>query len=156
MEVDRVDLRGIGAMERGQNKGPLYIQLSRTIMEQIRAGKSPVGALLPTEAQISEIFEVSRHTVRQAILHLRQQGLVSARKGIGTRIEALSPQRSYSQSTQTLSETVQFATATRLAVHELTKVDVRGQEASVLGCRQGREWSCVSGLRYDLEADAPL
>lgn len=55
---------------------PLYFQLENRIMEDIRAGKYPVGSRLPTENEWKEMYSVSRATVRQAISGLVQKGWV--------------------------------------------------------------------------------
>lgn len=42
-----------------------------------------VGAVLPSEAELSSEFEVSRVTIRRALEILRDEGLVDARQGFG-------------------------------------------------------------------------
>lgn len=134
----------LSASDGGQ---PLYIQLAQTLSERIGRGEYAVGALLPTEAELGASFGVSRYTVRQAIQHLRQQGLVSARKGVGTRVEAQQTATSYTQSIHSLSELLQFASETRLdlSVHE--EVVARGALAEMLGCRPGKVWVHTLGHR---------
>ena len=64
---------------------PLYVQiadrLSALIQEQ---GEGAVGKALPSEAECSQRFRVSRPTVRQAMSRLFAQGLISREKGRGT------------------------------------------------------------------------
>jgi DNA-binding FadR family transcriptional regulator len=54
------------------------------ILEQIVSGRFTAGDKLPSEAELSLAFDVSRPVVRQALLRLQTDGLVQARKGIGT------------------------------------------------------------------------
>lgn len=68
---------------------PLYMQIALTIDKEIRSKKFAVGSLLPTEFKLSSRYGVSRCTIREAIRHLRDQGKVSARQGVGTRVEAI-------------------------------------------------------------------
>lgn len=63
---------------------PLYQQLSDEIKKQIVEGKLQAGDKLPTEAEFSQTFEVSRITVRKAIELLVDDGFVIRKQGIGT------------------------------------------------------------------------
>ena len=74
---------------------PRYQQLSTLLAREIRDGRHPVGSLLPPEPQLCERFGVSRHTLREAVRKLCEQGLVTRHQGIGTRVKAASapPQR---------------------------------------------------------------
>lgn len=63
---------------------PLYYQLKSIICEEIEGGSYPVGSMIPTEKELSEIFTISRTTVRQAISELVQEGLLYRVKSKGT------------------------------------------------------------------------
>jgi DNA-binding GntR family transcriptional regulator len=63
---------------------PVYRQLARILREQIRAGELGAGAALPSEASLSQRFEVGRDAVRDALAALRGEGLVITTRGIGT------------------------------------------------------------------------
>jgi GntR family transcriptional regulator len=65
-------------------KGPIYIDIKRSILEEIENGALPVGARLTPELELAERYRVSRPTVRQAILELAREGVVSRRRGAGT------------------------------------------------------------------------
>lgn len=60
----------------------------RLIAEELRGGigdgSLPPGHRLPTEQQLADRFGVNRHTVRQAVASLAEEGLVEARRGSGT------------------------------------------------------------------------
>ncbi|WP_189169621.1 GntR family transcriptional regulator [Pilimelia anulata] len=62
---------------------PLYQQLAAVLRDQIRAGELAPGARLPTEAVLSQTYDASRNTVRDAIDVLRREGLVESRQGRG-------------------------------------------------------------------------
>lgn len=130
---------------------PLYIQLAQTLADRIASGQYAVGDLLPTEAELGDSFSVSRYTVRQAIQHLRQQGLVSARKGVGTRVESQGMAPRYSQSLQSLSELLQYAHETRLELIHVQEVEARGALAEQLGCRPRKPWVHVRGVRHEAD-----
>ncbi|MCL2864730.1 MAG: GntR family transcriptional regulator [Lachnospiraceae bacterium] len=63
---------------------PLYFQLKELIMKEIKGGTYKSGDLIPTENELSESFEISRTTVRQAITELVQEGWLYRIKSKGT------------------------------------------------------------------------
>ena len=67
-----------------KNAEPLYLQLVRSIQADISSGKYPNGSRLPSEAQFSEIYHVSRITVRAALKALAEQGAITRLQGKGT------------------------------------------------------------------------
>ena len=147
-----VDLKTIDAT----SAQPLYIQLAQMLSERIATGTYTVGELLPTEAELTDAYGVSRYTVRQAIQHLRQQGLVSARKGVGTRVEARNTDQSYSHSVQSLSELLQLAQETRLDLKGQEEIEARGTLAEALGCRPRKRWVRIEGIRRGGEGEPPI
>lgn len=52
---------------------PLYLQLVNIILEQIKNGTYNEGAKIPSERELSETFNISRATVRQALSELEKQ-----------------------------------------------------------------------------------
>jgi len=56
---------------------PLYYQIKRFVLAQIKNGSWPVGHQIPTEQQFCEKFDISRPTVRQAISELISEGHLS-------------------------------------------------------------------------------
>lgn len=135
---------------------PLYIQLAQMLRDRIASGTYAVGELLPTEAELGETFSVSRYTVRQAIQHLRQQGLVSARKGVGTRVQARRSEASYTHSIHALSELLQFAHETRLDLIGREEIEARGALAETLGCRPRKRWIRIEGVRNGGDGEQPI
>ena len=53
---------------------PLYYQLKQILLDAIKRGDYPVDSMIPTEKELSELFQVSRTTVRQAIAELVREG----------------------------------------------------------------------------------
>ena len=66
-----------------KNKERLYIKISKSISLLISNGEFPVGSRLPTERELSEIFKVSRPTIREAIIALEVKEIVSIKAGSG-------------------------------------------------------------------------
>ena len=72
-------------LQRGRGRrGRLADQLYGQIFEQITGGVFNVGDKLPSENEICEQFGVSRPVVREALLRLRTDGLITAHQGVGT------------------------------------------------------------------------
>jgi len=70
---------------------PLYAQLAERFASVIRRShESLVGAPLPSEAECTDYFKVSRPTVRQAMAQLLNEGLIVRGRGKGTFV---APQR---------------------------------------------------------------
>ena len=63
---------------------PLYFQLKELILAAIKDGHYKSGSLIPTENELSDAFEISRTTVRQAITELVQEGWLYRVKSKGT------------------------------------------------------------------------
>ena len=63
---------------------PLHSQVSAVLRSRITDGSLPAGSLLPTEAELTERFGISRSVVRQALLALTGEGLVLRGRGRGS------------------------------------------------------------------------
>ena len=63
---------------------PLYFQLKELIMAEIKNGTYPKDSAIPTEKELSDMFDISRTTVRQAIAEMVQEGWLYRVKSKGT------------------------------------------------------------------------
>ena len=61
---------------------PLWAQLLTILRERIESGR--YDEAFPTDDQLSEEFGLSRHTVRDAVRRLQDDGVVTRRRGVGT------------------------------------------------------------------------
>lgn len=62
----------------------LYVAIARQIASQIRDLPLPPGSRLPPERDLANQFQVSRTTVREAMIALETIGLIEVRVGDGT------------------------------------------------------------------------
>ena len=69
----------------------LFEEIADAIRELIRNGSFPPGARLPGERELSERFEVSRVTIREAEIALQASGWIHMRTGAGAYVEASPP-----------------------------------------------------------------
>lgn len=67
----------------------LYQDLARTLIAELAAGRYPVGQRLPAERELAQRYNVSRPTVREAMIALEVQGLVDVRIGSGAYVSRL-------------------------------------------------------------------
>jgi GntR family transcriptional regulator, hexuronate regulon transcriptional repressor len=70
-------------------KDRLYHDLARSIIADLASGRYQVGDRLPAERELALEHEVSRPTVREAIIALEVQGLVEVRVGSGAYVKRL-------------------------------------------------------------------
>jgi len=57
------------------------------IAGRIRSGEYPLDARLPTENDLAEMLGVSRPVIREALARLRNDGVVTSRRGSGTYVQ---------------------------------------------------------------------
>lgn len=67
----------------------LYQDLVRSLLEELASGKFPVGARLPAERELAAAYNLSRPTVREAIIALEAQGFVEVKVGSGAYVRRL-------------------------------------------------------------------
>ena len=85
MQKDKeLDARGTKVAEpepKGQAK---YLRIIESLRADLTTGRYPPGARLPSEAELTRKFKVSRMTVVKAMQQLQQDGLLHRRAGSGT------------------------------------------------------------------------
>ena len=63
---------------------PRYYQLKEILLERVRQGEWKPGDLIPSERELSETYNISRMTARQAITDLVNEGVFYREQGRGT------------------------------------------------------------------------
>lgn len=81
-----------GEIPLGRRK-TLSDQLYGKILEQIVAGALREGDKLPSEHTLSAAFGVSRPVVREALRRLQDDGLIEARRGVGSFVRKRPPDK---------------------------------------------------------------
>ncbi len=64
----------------------LYSQIADRLCDLIRRGEYPPGSFLPSERELAASLEVSRSSVREALIALEVLGLVDVRVGAGVEV----------------------------------------------------------------------
>jgi GntR family transcriptional regulator len=70
---------------------PLHIQVEELMRKLIASSKYKDGAFLPKEVELSNRLGVSRNTIRQATNKLQIEGLLTRKKGVGTKVAKKKP-----------------------------------------------------------------
>lgn len=120
--------------------GPLYVQVAQRLYQAIRRGEFPVGSTLPTEVQLAQLHNVSRQTIREAIDLLRQDGMLSTRKRVGTRVEASAAAPRFRKAFQSVADLLGLAAETEMVVDRRDWITARPALATELGCAPGQRW----------------
>lgn len=139
--------RGAQMGREAADGAPLYRAVVDALRQEIMSGARAVGEKLPTEDALCRRFGVSRHTVREALRHLRDEGLVASRQGAGTRVVRRSTSPLYTSSISSVEELLQYATEARYEVDRSGIVVADATLAERLGCPIGRRWLRVEGIR---------
>ena len=74
-----------------QNKVPLHLQVEELMRKLIASPEFRNGAFLPKEVELANRLGVSRNTIRQATNKLEYEGLLTRKKGVGTKVATKKP-----------------------------------------------------------------
>lgn len=64
--------------------GPLWRRVLADLEDRVRSGE--LGDRFPTDRELVEEYDVSRHTVRQAVDHLKARGVIERARGRGSTV----------------------------------------------------------------------
>lgn len=127
--------------------GPLFKQVVEKLRQEITQGMHPVGQNLPTEAELSARFGLSRHTIREALRELRLAGLVTSRRGSGTTVARQGGGQYYLHENGSLEDILQYVTSARWEyTTEVEAIDA--ERAEMLESTEGQRWMRLEGCRF--------
>lgn len=126
---------------------PRYARVAQSLIEEIAAGRHPVGTLIATEAELCARFAVSRNTARSALAVLSDMGLVTRHAGIGTVVRSLHASPRYVQEAESVSALFPNLENTELLTLSEGTVKADARLARLLDCRRGETWKQVETLR---------
>lgn len=125
-----------------------YLRLAEILARQIASGKYSVGNKLPTEHELSREYDLSRHTVRESLRQLKEQGLVTRRQGSGSVVIAQRPAAPmYVHAIRSLQDLAQHAREARLLTHSIQIIVAEGWRCEQLKCKAGKRWLRIEGVR---------
>ena len=125
-----------------------YATLSNKLTKRIGAGEYRVGEYLPSEKQLASEFGVSRPTVRRALEYVEALGLISRRRGDGTKVLSSKPFTDYRYTTRPIDDLLYGRGAERI-VTGLNEIVCDVALAERLESVPGRHWVHVAQHRND-------
>ncbi len=136
--------------------GPLYLQLKRWIEDAIHRGDINAGDALPSERDLAQKVDVSRVTVRKAVLQLVKDGVLVQRHGSGTFVapQTQRVEQSLSQLTSFTEDMARRGMAVRAEWLDRGLYLPSPEETVILGLSAGEQVARISRLR--LTGDTPL
>ena len=135
--------------------GPRYRQIADALRAEITRGEYEIGTLLPTEIDICAQYEVSRHTAREALRILAEDGMVERRQGHGTRVVAATP-HAFQRSISSIADLLQYGANTHLQIKSSTKIAADSAIAKLLQCEKGVHCVHLHAWRSERHAATPF
>ncbi|MFC3060814.1 FadR/GntR family transcriptional regulator [Paenirhodobacter populi] len=119
-------------------------EIATDLSQRINSGEFAAGSRLPSERDLSARYSVSRPVVREALSHLKSDGLVEARAGSGVFVTANREVRFFRLPEVDMNETESLAqimelllavevAATRIAAQHRTAADLKIIRRELLG-----------------------
>ncbi|WP_442595257.1 GntR family transcriptional regulator [Parapusillimonas sp. JC17] len=130
-------------METNNRAPSRYAWLHQCLLHDISSGRYPVGSLLPTEAELSKAYGVSRHTVREATRRLVDCGMIRRQPRRGTVIISDRPrmeQPILAAALGSMKEFMEYTDRTSLEVFREERVTVKEDEARRMSCEPDSNW----------------
>jgi DNA-binding GntR family transcriptional regulator len=128
---------------------PRYQQVARQLKGAIAGGQYPLGARLPTEAELCERFGISRFTAREAVRLLATAGLVTRRQRAGTVVIALPDEARYTPTLSSLNDLQQYARDTEMRIVQVGRVALDKARARTFDAEPGAQWIHAVGIRHE-------
>jgi DNA-binding GntR family transcriptional regulator len=132
---------------------PLYFQVAQELQRAIDDGRLRPGSRLDNEVELAGRLGLSRPTVRRAIQHLVEQGLIVRKRGVGTQVVHAKVRRSI-ELTSLYDDMAAANQSPRTEVLSLDTVPASAVAAAPLGMAEGAPVLAMERLRYAV--DEPL
>lgn len=124
-------------------------QVADALSSEIQSGRYRIGDKLPSEAELSVRFGVSRHTIRAALRSLHTLGMIVSQQGIGSTVQQTRLVSQYSHGFSSAQDLLQYAKTTRVKTIDRTEVEVAESSAALFNCKVGEHWWRVRTVRAE-------
>lgn len=154
-------MAGVQGQVETRKNGTLVSRLINDLRQSIASGAFAPGGRLPTEAQLSETYGVSRTVVREAIAALRADQLVDARQGSGVYVlksapASAPPERIDTDRVASVLEVLEIRTPLEIEAAGLAALRRSpSQEEYIFDCH-ARVFACIEAGKPIREADFTL
>ena len=126
----------------------LWRQIADALRRDIQGGVLRPGDRLPTEAMLAGRFGVNRHTIRQAVAALADDGLLSVEQGRGTFVPERLVDYPVGKRTRFTANIRRSAQAPQHELLEVSVMPAAGAVAAGLGMRSGEDTVCGRILNH--------
>lgn len=131
---------------------PLWAQLQADLQKRLDAGEFDEG-MFPTDLALTGEYEVSRHTVREAVRHLNKAGVLKRERGRGTVVN----RAEFEQSLGTLYSLFQSVESNGVVqTSEILELEIVTNSVAALQLELDEDAELVLVSRLRLANDAPL
>ncbi|MFV0298184.1 MAG: GntR family transcriptional regulator [Hyphomicrobiaceae bacterium] len=138
---------GAPASAQQKSSTPRYAVIREHLRKAIEAGRYEIGSTLPTEHELCQQFQTSRHTIREALRGLMELGLIERRQGSGSIVLSSATSPAFVHSIKSLSELWSYTRATRIIVKTRSVVTLKPVEARILGAPAASSWLKIGAER---------
>jgi GntR family transcriptional regulator len=130
--------------------------ITEVLSREIASGVYEIGSLLPSEAELQERFNVGRHTIREALRSLKDQGVLERRRRLGSIVRATQPSAKYVNLLLDERGLHDFVGRTNLKVTNEGFVQLSDSLAISMSAEAGSRWLRVAGTRTLKDDDGLL
>jgi GntR family transcriptional regulator len=128
---------------------PLYHQIYLQLRDEILSGQRHFGSAMPTEQEVSAMFDVSRITARRALSELAEQNFVQRKRRLGTRVSFQSPAKPLEANIdQAVDSLLAFGRSTLVKVLDIVEEEATPAIAGAMKAEKGARVVRAVRLRY--------
>ena len=127
---------------------PMYVQIEEHLKRRMKQGEFTVGTAIPSERELTEMFDVSRMTVRQSITNLVTVGLLYREKGRGTFVATPKVEQPLSGLTSFTEDMLSRGMEPGTKLISFKKVVAEADIAQSLQLAEGDQVFVVKRIRY--------
>lgn len=154
-EYKQGELTDMSATEQKKKK-PRYREVADKLTEGILTGKYPLHSILPGENEVAALYGLSRHTAREAMRILEQNGLITRRRRAGSMVVNNELPTRYNQKVQSVNDLLQYGNASRLHIIQSQEHIMSEDIAALLHSDAGKACLKVDGIRYQRHDNRPF
>lgn len=133
-----------------------HVALAAELAAEIADGRYSVGTRFPTEQELQERFGVGRHTIREALKILTEQGLLGRRRKTGTVVLSQRPVTPYVHSLRDIKSLLDFAQSTVVDIQYEGFASMSSRSPEDFADLPDKRWLRIAGLRSTRHDGAPL
>lgn len=137
-----------------RSQHPKYMKIKQRLMQDIANGHYPVGTYLPSESELSKLFDASRVTVRMALDLLHEANLVDGHQGKGHYVRHIIAEQNLGRLQGFGEIMAPFEVHTHSKVISGTIVKPDSRVASQLQISKSEKVVCIERVR--IAADTPM